>query len=588
MLEFIQQLKLRYQVVMDASLNNGNDLNEYQVYIDQLTLAEDFVRKGILIADKPKHPLQIAIIGPTQAGKSTLVDLITDHKVAGISPLAGYTIHPQGFACESDQPSWEWLDKFFADFQRYPQQDLPREDTNCFSLTLVSSDVNQSLTNSVVWDTPDFDSIGAVSYREGVFKTIALADIVVLVISKEKYADSSVWHIMSLIESLGQPTLICVNKLPEENSSVVLNSLKQKWQNARTDKVPQIVSFPYQKGGVQKTLLTDQLEQIYRVLLDGKQRSIRKKHNAFARQFITQHRQKWIQPVLLEHELEKTWIQLIDDALRNGIRRYRRDYLDHPQHYETFQNAIAELLTLLEIPGLAAALSGIRKVITWPVKQIFRLGQKGGKKEHLAESSNEVAVLNQMGEYIQMQLLEAVLDKIEEEPEKLWWREVSNMLRSEKDTVQAEFESAVKVYHADFQDEIEEVAQSLYNKLQESPTTLNALRATRVTTDAAAVAVALHTGGIGLHDLVIMPAILSVTSMLTEGALGSYMNSTEAKLKKKQIETVKDTLLVKLLRPYFRKIPQNMQQSNRFNISKENLDVFEANLKEKKNGLRIL
>ena len=65
---------------------------------------------------------------------------------------------------------------------------------------------------------------------------------------------------------------------------------------------------------------------------------------------------------------------------------------------------------------------------------------------------------------------------------------------------------------------------------------LNSLRATRVTTDAAVIALALHTGGIGVHDLVIAPSMLTVTSLLAESAIGSYMHNVEADLKTKSVE----------------------------------------------------
>ena len=57
--------------------------------------------------------------------------------------------------------------------------------------------ISSYLPHGVLWDTPDFDSIDSATYREGVIRTIALADIIILVVSKEKYADQSVWDIMS-------------------------------------------------------------------------------------------------------------------------------------------------------------------------------------------------------------------------------------------------------------------------------------------------------------------------------------------------------------------------------------------------------
>ena len=97
------------------------------------------------------------------------------------------------------------------------------------------------------WDTPDFDSIDSVDYREGVVRTIALADIVVMVVSKEKYADQSVWEMMSTIEPFHQPTLICVNKLVEGTAELITNSLQEKWQDSRKDEFPEVIPLYYQK-----------------------------------------------------------------------------------------------------------------------------------------------------------------------------------------------------------------------------------------------------------------------------------------------------------------------------------------------------
>ena len=55
------------------------------------------MRKGQLVNSSPEQPLQMTIVGPTQAGKSSLVNVLLNTGVAGVSPLAGYTVHPQGF-----------------------------------------------------------------------------------------------------------------------------------------------------------------------------------------------------------------------------------------------------------------------------------------------------------------------------------------------------------------------------------------------------------------------------------------------------------------------------------------------------------
>ena len=71
MLEFIQLLKQRYQAVL-AQLGNESVKTSYQQRIDQLILAEAFIRKGQLIDASQQPVLHMAVVGPTQAGKSSL------------------------------------------------------------------------------------------------------------------------------------------------------------------------------------------------------------------------------------------------------------------------------------------------------------------------------------------------------------------------------------------------------------------------------------------------------------------------------------------------------------------------------------
>ena len=152
-------------------------------------------------------------------------------------------------------------------------------------------------------------------------------------------------------------------------------------------------------------------------------------------------------------------------------------------------------------------------------------------------------MLNQKADHLLIQLSEKVLDVIDQDTgNSRWWKEINMLLRTERIRISTTFDKAVHDYHSEFQHEIEDTAQQLYKKLQEQPIALNSLRATRFTTDSAALVLAIHAGGIGLHDLILMPMIISVTSLLTESALGSYMKRVEAELKQKQLDTVKQQL----------------------------------------------
>lgn len=576
MLEFIQLLKQRYQAV-SAQLGGDSVKTSYQQRIDQLILAEAFIRKGQLIAASQQPLLQMAVVGPTQAGKSSLANVLLNSSAAGVSPLAGYTIHPQGFCNGVSIEDCNGLQRYFGRFQQLPQTQLSKDRHDCYSLSENTTD-SGLLPHGVLWDTPDFDSIDSATYREGVIRAIALADMVILVVSKEKYADQSVWDIMAAVEELHQPTIICLNKLVEGSESVIIESLKEKWRHARTDEFPEVVPLYYQKpGGL--PVWPESRRQLLNQLANKVRRD---KHARFEQALLRRHWQTWLEPVFAEHRVLNDWAELVDLMIGQAMESYQRDYLNHPHHYETFQLAMTELLHLMEIPGLERVLAGTRKVLTWPVRQFMKLGRKS---LHISDSSYEIVLLNQIAEHTLIQLSDKLIDKTEQSQ---WWRQINSVLRSRRQDVLQDFGLAAKDYHLSFQQDVESAAHRLYYKLQEQPVVLNSLRATRATADAAVIALTLQMGGIGLHDLVVAPAMLTVTSLLAESAVGSYMHKVEAELKQNQFDTVKQALFVGSLRLKLLQLPEHLSMNTHFNISPDQLHAAELQLTEKRHGLRLL
>jgi GTPase SAR1 family protein len=578
MLDFIQLLKGRYQSVI-TRLSDESTKTIYQQRMDQLLLAEAFIRKGELIDSSPQNPLQISVVGPTQAGKSSLVNVLLNTDATGVSPLAGYTVHPHGFCNGVKLIDCTGLQRYFGRFQQLQHWQLNKARLDCYSLA-ESPTLSKHLPKAVLWDTPDFDSIDSANYREGVIRTIALADIVILVVSKEKYADQSVWDLMSTLEYLHQPTIICLNKLSEGSEALLINSLQQKWQQARTDAFPEVVPIYYHKDSV--PVWPDAQQALIQQLVS---KVNLKKHDRFETELLQKYWPIWMEPVVSEHQSLKDWQDMVDQTLMLAVSSYQRDFLNHPHHYETFQLAMAELLTLLEIPGLAGILATTRKILTWPIKKLLRMGRK---KLHIADTSQEVTVLNQICEHTLIQMTDKILERTEQGKQTTWWKECAVQLRAQRPALLEQFASATQTYHINFQDDIETTANRLYIKLQEQPMVLNGLRATRATTDAVVIALALHTGGIGIHDLIIAPAMLTVTSLLTESAIGTYMNRLEVDLKKNQLATVKQSLFLDTLRSKLLALPEQLSAPDHFNISLNQLQAAEAQLTEKRHGLRLL
>ncbi len=587
MLDFIDHLIQRYQSVAKWKPGSEGQPPSYENTLASLTLAEAALRKLQINRDYPQHKPQIAVIGPTQAGKSTVVNLLLDKPLAGVSALAGFTVHPQGFCLGSCADEYEWLRQFFPGYEQHTISDLASAPYHAYALVEAGEG---PLPPSVIWDTPDFDSIDASGYRDAVLRTAALADLLLLVVSKDKYADQRVWDTLKLLLPLNRPLVVCINKLSEESRPIILNSFRNHLREAdiAADKFP-ICTLPYQKNLDESGQGIDpgQAEQLRNQLTESLSDIDRGSQQRYTCEFIDQHWQEWISPILAEHAADEAWKEMVEQAIEAALNDYRRDYLDHPQNYETFQQAIAELLSLLEIPILADSLNKARQAITWPLRQIIGAGKSLFGKQQTAElrdSNQEQRLLNQICHHTLVHLAEESLRISETEAgQESWWKTIARTLRNERPEIEQHFAQAVTDYQQEFQPEIERSARSLYEQLEKQPATLNSLRAARVTTDAAAVVLAVKSGGLSLHDLIVAPAMLSLTSMLTESTLGRYMDKVAAELKERQLEMVSSKLFASLQQEIIH-LKERADPARRFQISAEELAAAEQKLRELKDG----
>ena len=219
---------------------------------------------------------------------------------------------------------------------------------------------------------------------------------------------------------------------------------------------------------------------------------------------------------------------------------YRRDYLEGTNHSDALQRAMARLLELLEVPAVAGTLGRLRTVVTWPARQIGKI-IKTQRGEELPPSDLEQETLNQLIEHSLLKLRQGVAERGDNasQQSEQWWKALENQLVDHQANLTKLTHDAIEAHQVAFEPEVEAAAQSLYTHLQDHPTTLNGLRAARISTDAAAVVLAVKSAGLGVSDLVFAPAMLAFTSMLTEGAVGQYMNSIESDLRDTQLDSMR-------------------------------------------------
>jgi hypothetical protein len=234
---------------------------------------------------------------------------------------------------------------------------------------------------------------------------------------------------------------------------------------------------------------------------------------------------------------------------------------------------------------LAKVLLKIRRFLTWPFRKMLQIGQH---KISAGFINQELVLLNQIAEHLLFQLADQLRDKQATDVEQQrWWNGLYRLLRQRHSELLQNFNQAAVQYQQDFQPEIEATAQRLYKKLAQQPVVLNSLRATRVSADALLIAVSIQMGGIGLHDLFITPAMLSITSLLTESAIGGYMKKLEAQLKQQQRLTIEKSLFINVLQQALLELPQLITDTPQFAISPEQLQYAQQQRMEKRHGLRL-
>ncbi len=544
-----------------------------------LVLGEAMLRYQRLRAECAKPPLQLVVAGPTQAGKSSVVNWLLGTEVAGVNALAGYTRHAQGFvAGPLDDATSLCLQQFFSGWQKTNRAGLTPEQLEAYSLDAVTGGSQLSGQPIIVWDSPDFDSVSSRSYRNVVLKLLALADAVLFVVSKEKYADQTVWNTLKLIQPLQLPLLLCINKVPAGSAHELTLSLRQRLEREQID--ASIIDLPYLQGDESVHSVSAQLLESVQPVLD----QINSNNSVINTDaFLQQHWQQWTAPVREELSQHERWQQQIDAALSAACQAYQDNYLRAPIYAETMQRAVLRLLELLEIPGLAETLGRARHLLTWPARKLRGVFSSGTVQLSEQErQSQETAILEEIIGQALISLQHSAAQNIGQagSQNQHWWSALLNKLSAEEASLRNHLQTEIKQYQDEFAANIEQAAQQLYRHLQEHPVTLNGLRAARTTVDAAAVVLALKTGGIGLNDLVLTPAMLSFTSFLTEGAVGQYMQRVEKQLKQAQQQAVCTSLLQEKLNTRLLEITACMDQQNVYGVAADTLEDVERMIQD--------
>lgn len=560
---------------LTQGLNAQSDKNALWLKQRQsLAMATTLLRRKEL-QDNHKAIRHVVVVGPTQVGKSTIVNHLAGMECAGVNALAGYTRHAQGFSSHPVD-SESLANSMFPDWQLLGRDQLDSNNSKQLSIEALPENNNDQTT--IYWDTPDFDSVSSRTYRSVVPGISGFADLLVLAVSKEKYADQSVWDFLEMIAPLNMPLVICINKAEQNAAAEMQNEIRTRLKTMNASCL-EIVTLPWRAADQNDDTNSDARQ--LRALVEDQLANLKNNHEPDIASYFKYHWPVWLQAVKAEHQAANEWHEKINVAMTKLRDYYQQHYLNQNQYSEALQRSITKLLELLEIPVLAGTLGSLRKVITWPVRTIggaiFNSAVNTTKK---SSQSNESAILTEALANTLLNLQSEVQQagSSAEPGQNIWWQALNTQFQSRREDIKNSATTLIEELQPNFEPEIEAAANRLYEDLQKQPATLNSLRAARVTTDAAALVLALHTGGLSASDLVLAPALLSLTSLLAESAVGQHMKVIEKELKEKQAKQVEQLLINQILREKLSTLPNGLQHQNLYNISPERLAEAEKSL----------
>ncbi|MFT3787769.1 MAG: hypothetical protein QM770_16630 [Tepidisphaeraceae bacterium] len=353
------------------------------------------VRPALSTAWPKRDPVHIVMFGGTNSGKSTVVNLLLGRPAAAMNPTARFSQHPVAFIPTGpvDDSFVETFPSRFRDYRRFVNQTPPRQtDADLRSagykpaLGVIRLDdtgapvIEQpATTDAIFWDAPDFSTEEARYYIRAVLDAVAMADVVVLCVTGESYANDLVAKLLRMVAGTGVSIHVAANKLSEklEPLTDIIAKLRQGdgsnlLQIDSTHVHPLMVVPGEDVAARLRALATtpqarNLRESIAREATSGP--TLKRAILGSTIRFLGDNLDTVLKPLVDEANLAQQWATLVRGQARLVLSdRYRSDYINGSRYGE-FNQTLMRVLEQLDVPyvgqTLRAARSVIRKPMTW-------------------------------------------------------------------------------------------------------------------------------------------------------------------------------------------------------------------------------
>jgi len=518
-------------------------------------------------------PPHVAVFGGTNSGKSTLLNVLLGRPAAGMSFRARFSQHPEAHA--APQLGVSFLELFpsrFAGYARYHNQLPPRQTDDdlrqhgyrpAIALHTLATDagpgvVAPAAAGAVYWDAPDFSTEEAQAYMPAVLDAIGMADLVLLAVTKENYADHRGAVLRAMVAESGVALRIIANKL--EDGSRLIDDIRGKL-GAATDHapIPPIDILPHVAGDNELTRLQLLLAnpagaQLRQVVAEEVSQPLALKRRAAigAADYLIRHRHEILAPLESDARLAAEWHRLVDrGAERDLFQRYRSDYLDS-QEYADFNLTVVQLLDLLELPLLGGLISGTALIIRTPF-----LWAMGGLRSLLGGGNPEVPrpPEEEVVFAAYQRWLETLKDEVQQRLQASGapaWAGVLRQLDSVKFLSKLEDQLAKSFLH--YRERMKELiaarARVLWAYVEERPTLRITLQTVKAGVDVSATVAVIKTLGLDVTDWIVASLAAPTLRLFLEALGETFMEQQKEALKQEQLAALRAIFETEMLVPF--------------------------------------
>lgn len=515
-----------------------------------------------------RDPVHVAMLGMTNNGKSTVLNLLLGTPAAGMNALARFTQHPEAYY--SGELGHKWLDDYpsrFDSYQRYENRHPPTQTAaeletsgyrkafaiHQFEHVTADRHAEPSSQQVVFWDAPDFSTEEGQLWLVAVLDAVAIADLVIFVVTEQAYADDRGLKLWRMISASGVAVQVIANRWSQ---SFPLNDLRDKlgtaWQGPPEERhLPRLVRLPNvdaPRADERLKILfeTEEVQELRESIGDSlveERTELKSRALRGAVQFLRTRWPDLVRPLQQEVQLVQSWQEKVKQSAQKALfKRYREEYLQSDQ-YKEFNLALLKLMDLLEVPVVGQALKVTQQAVALPMKMVGNFFQSrfGGPPKNTLPPEEE-----KLNELIRHWLgdLQAEAQSLARSSGNPIWEELAKQLHQVKEgqTLAKPWKEVYQSYRESLQVEIEKRADAIYAHLQERPRLLNTLRASKLGINLSLIGLAVAQGGINWWDAAIAPLVAGLQQEFLKWGLQTYVDRQQEELKQVQFEMLTQRL----------------------------------------------